>query len=225
MTIYETNFSDQSLGSPPDNWTERWNESDGNLNIISSIYQGGKALHVNGTSIDDYFVSWDDCGSPEDVEVLMFCKPDYWSSSHNFGIIVRASGGTDTENGYGVRTYHHDRTYFNRYLDGSMVQVTYTDVDFFYNDTDCYWFRFSVIGDAVKIKVWNNKTPEPEIWTIERTDTNISSGGWVGLHTRASSVTDPEVYWFAVSDDGSTIPVPEIYLSSNKKASNVIINC
>jgi len=82
-------------------------------------------------------------------------------------------------------------------------------VSCYLENSNYYWIRFQVIGTALKAKIWSYDEIEPADWSIEDTDSNISTGGWVGIG--GYSVADTYCYYFACDTSGTTAAIPAAY--------------
>jgi len=205
--LVETDFSEYTTGQPLSDWTERWETSD-----VSTIVQAGtweytigKELYLDNNVSQRYLATWDDLDGTTDCDVIALVKTAQ-TASQGIRIFCRASGATDSETGYFVVTLT-DEIRIGMYDDG--VASTLTSVPFHIEHNAYYWFRFQVIGTALKVKVWSYNEIEPADWTLEDTDSTISSGGWVGIG--ASSAVDTYYYYFACDTSGTTATIPDAY--------------
>lgn len=81
------------------------------------------------------------------------------------------SGSSYPENGYGVSiNFGNFRVDLQSRENKSTVglgRVTLTPAEFAAMATDWHCIRLQAAGDTVKVKIWNDKDQEPEIWLIE----------------------------------------------------------
>ena len=67
--------------------------------------------------------------------------------------------------------------------------------------------KFQAIGTALKVRVWQADSVEPNDWTIETTDSSLTSG-YVGVGSLEAS-SNFAIDYFGV--DSSEIGLPEVY--------------
>jgi hypothetical protein len=211
-TFY-TNFSEYTTGSQPSDWTEKWNVNDASSTVESGSGLGSKELRINQTNANRYIISWDDIPTSEpNIEILAKVMTHQNTDTSSGCVILRASGTTttSTQNGYVFCiSASSDEAWIAKYAAGTYSIVGST-VGFSSSPNNWYWYRFRANGTSLQAKVWAGEiSDEPGNWTVERTDSSITSGGWTGV--RGLSLADyPYGDYFAVGTGGKTAPSPAI---------------
>jgi len=166
----------QALGSPPADWTEQWNTTVASIDVVADLGKN-RIMSVLHTSNNWYANSWDDIGSPADVEVLARVRWTY--GYYRCAYVVLRGSGTTNENGYlaSFQDYGTNSFYLYKMTNGSLTSLGYVTGTLELNTW--YWVRFRVEGTALKAKYWADGEAEPASWQIENTDATYASG-WVG---------------------------------------------
>jgi len=193
--LLKTDFSEYVAASPPDDWTEQYDGTDGTPDTVDvSVGYGGKVLNIDGTGVNNYGFSWDDVGTVTNAELLCrFRITD--TSNFDFNIFMRASGASGSEDCYWARAIvSSNKIAIGKLNSGSSTELgLYTGE--YVNANQYYWMRFRAWGTSLKLKVWSGRpADEPETWHVEVTDSDHSSG-WVGVaHTDISVEFDVDFY-------------------------------
>ena len=205
--VWYTDFSEYDTESPPDDWTERWHTTAAARDIVAGSGFGSKYYNIAASVQEKYMASWDDIGTPIDVEILARVRAD---SGGEWGqrLTVRASGTTTTEEGYWGTFDPVSNDYgIAKYISGGAGQLISGDSRTFEHDV-WYWVRFRVQGTSLKLKIWEGPyTHEPSSWDIETTDSDISGGGWVGFGCNDVSANS-DYDFMSVVEGGGTAPYP-----------------
>lgn len=217
VTEMETDFSEYTTGAPPTGWTERWDTASVTWDIAeSALYDGGKYLTQSVHSADARTLfSWDALDNHTDIELLYRIRTNdlfsYFASYFTY-LQVRASGASGTETSYMAILYYNS---FDMQLHiGKYVSGTYTSLGTYIIDDLALWgwkksthylVRLSVVGTAIKAKVWPDGTPEPG-WLVEATDASIASGTWAGI---GEFYNTEEIYYGFISAglEGESAPL------------------
>ena len=209
MTLYKTDFSEYTTGNQPSDWTERWNINDGSASIAEIADSiGGKVLTLSKTNTSRYALSWNDVGTPADIEVLVRARRTT-NDNQLVRIYIRGSGSVSSESGYGVfwdsaaggwRVHKYvNGVYSGLYLIIKSVALEY------------WWIRIRMQGTALKVKTWKDADQEPSNWNYEAVESSLSSG-WVGV----GAVYNYQYYdWFAAETDSGSWPILAPYELKN----------
>lgn len=216
-TSFVTDFSEYTTGAPPTGWTGRWATANVTWDIAdSTLFDGGKYLTQSVHSADGRsLLSWDAVDDAVDIELLLRLKTsngfDGYADFFTY-LQARASGALGAENSYYVALFF--TTYSMEMRLGKYVAGTSISLGTHVIDEEEYWdfvknkvylVRLSVVGTAVKAKVWPDATPEPA-WQVEATDSDITTGGWAGIGEYTS---DREIYYdyLSVGIEGNPAPL------------------
>lgn len=209
MTIYSTDFSEYTLDTNLSDWTVQWGDSADisyKARSNSNPYRvSEKKLEFVDTGSDGRkVVTWDDVGSVADIDILAKIKMGSVIGTSAVRIYARVSGSDTTENCYFVQVLS---TSFgiHKYVAGTSLSVDFVDFNLSANDE--FWVRFSLVGTALKAKIWEKDSVEPDDWTIEVTDSSLSSG-LVGLGHYESTLTFYCDYFECVTVSGSATYPP-----------------
>jgi len=206
--IYWTDFTEYTIGQQPSDWTEQWDVDKATSLVTAGGEFGGKFVRIDHTetfpSGSRYALSWDDPGTPTDGEILALVRS---STPHNHcSLVLRGSGGLNTENGYQADlNFWDEEIRILRWLNGGysgLIAATSKTLDL---DT-WYWVRFQVRGTALKMKVWEYQTSEPESWDLSTSDLQLASG-WVGIFSSYDDARDFD-YFAYVPGTCASVPVP-----------------
>jgi hypothetical protein len=179
VTTYATDFSEYSLGSPPTGWTERWNTTQFQENIITGEGDG-RQLFFDMTSANyKCAYTWDSVGSPLNVDVLAKIK---WKSggNYNIGIGVRLTGAAGAEYGYVLwMDDSNNKAALREYVNGTGTEITSFSITL---TTDTYyWQRVRIVRGLILCKIWADGGSEPTDWGIIQGGVGATTAGPVGL--------------------------------------------
>jgi len=195
-----------------DNWTPRWAATTDDWGLVSDTeYEGDSALRFahDGSDSSRYAISWDEVGTPTDVEVLdKFRVPSFSSGSSNgyhARSHLRSSAEGDGENGYWVEVEAPQQGFrLGKYNAGE----TLTTLARFGTPAENTWYcrRFRAEGDELKVKIWEASDPEPSAWDVSWTDSDHDSG-WVGLGSWNADAVQSD--YIGIGTGGSSAPSPD----------------
>jgi hypothetical protein len=207
MALYKTDFSEYAIDDQPSDWTERWLTTYGSA-VVKAVDGGigGKSLYLVSAIANYYGLSWNDCGTPGDVELLVRGKRNN-SSGDVLHVFARGSGTTS-------------RNFYHLCQNGSVckfaknVASAYTLLGSWNKCEELrwVWIRFRIQGSALKVKIWYDGDQEPAAWDREVTDASLSSG-WVGVG--GYSVGNTYFDWFAAETDSGAWPIVAPYEIKN----------
>lgn len=205
MTQFKTNFSEYALDVKPSDWTNQWNSSGEQFHIVTEVSQtvGDKILKIEEASSARRGLSWDDVGTPHDVEIFGRIRNENANYANTY-LVIRGFGAAGTESGYHFITYSNEFR-IGKYINGSVETVGAFDTPL---DNTWYNIRCRVSGEDIKAKAWEEYEIEPDSWDIEETDNSLSGEGWVGVggyQANYHSSTD----FFTVGTDGDEAPDPD----------------
>lgn len=182
MAVFSIDFSGETTGAPPANFTAQWTSSGETWAVREKAGAlGGKTLEHTRTTTARRGFSWDTPGATADGELLV-----RWSSQNlnadRFWLIIRGAGSAGAETGYVFRNTSNVSIQISKVVAGTLstigAAVTYSDLV----SAQWFWLRFRVNGSDIKAKIWAGEhLSEPAAWTIERTDTEIAASGWLGV--------------------------------------------
>lgn len=207
MTQFKTDFSEYAVDSKPSDWTPRWEASGEEFQVISEVSEtvGDKILHIDFPVSKYRALSWNDIGTPSDVEIFARIKSEN-TALDNARICIRGDGDTNNKIGY---TFHigGDDFYVGRFNANGYSYLDTFDSNTALDDT-WYNVRFRVSGESIKTKVWEEHENEPSTWNSEVSNSVVSGEGWAGVggyYTNYYSSTD----FFTVGTDGDSAPDPD----------------
>jgi hypothetical protein len=160
---------------------------------------GGTGMHT--------FLEWLVPDAANDIEVLTLLKRS--TLEINMGPLLRV-GGQETDNisGYFVGIRNNASEVRSRIwtttLRNNNLEVQH---DFDETVDTWFWIKGSVVGTAIKLRVWEEGTPEPTDWGLEFTDSTHTNGG-VGLGDFARTDDIQLVAWFSVGTGSDKAPTP-----------------
>jgi len=223
---YSTSFddSDYPISQFPPDWTERWTLGDSGEYTTMTVEHDSTGCSHGDQILDMVYTmfqsehaaaSFDDVGTPVDADVKARVRFLGGVDADSVGVVVR--GGEDSSGYYGYVASINERdnsirvTKFNGALSPTQVAKSYVapTIDFYSSTTPIpyvkrwYWIRLQVDGSDIKAKFWSDADPEPELWDIETTDSDVSVGGWAGVYNYAG---DGEVDWFGAGTSTDTPP-------------------
>lgn len=175
MAQFFTDFGEYATASGvPEGWTETWYSE--TVSIVESVEAtSGKLLRVTKSDSSRYALAWDDVGSVDDAEIYVrkLSTNDDTGRTHGGGI-VRAGGSAGSESGYhGVRIMVDDLR-LGRFSNGNFSELaTANDI----LDGPVWWhLRLQASGTDIRAKGWLDGNSEPSDWSIELTDSTLTSG-------------------------------------------------
>lgn len=188
------------------NWTPRWAATTADWSVATGTeYQGDAAMafEADGTDRTRYAISWDDVGTPGDVEVADRFRVPSFAAESNFGFHARVhlrSGTTNgDENGYWLEVdAPNDSFRLGKYTGGGTTTLARFGAP---EPAVFYHRRFRAEGDTVSAKVWPAGEAEPSAWDVQVTDTDHASG-WVGAGSYDPELSETDV--FSVGVDGAS---------------------
>lgn len=173
----------------------------------------GPEIRVTSASMLSY-----DVPTAADVEVLALIRPLEINDSLNpeaVRVFLRGSvvSGNRTLYQFGFRNLTAGDGGFNavaidRFVGGSGTNIL--NAEFHWELNKNFFLRFRAEGTSLKGKAWPATIAEPDEWTIELTDTNVSGDGFVGLHTSSVGPKAGLVNWFSVGLNGDSAPMPPL---------------
>jgi len=218
MATFRTYFTDCAVCVFPQasglNWTERlWAGShQGFIQVGGDL--GGQLLFLqcyNGFNPRSYLISWDDVGTPADVEVLGKMRTKNGFDEETCEMFVRASGALGANYEYYCCTAdnRNNRIRISKELSGG-AQAVLSSTFFGFIENTWIWMRFRVIGNSLKLKAWSDGSSEPVAWDIDIVDGDIGGGGWIGpgQHTPRIDDDGTDFDFFSVGTGGDIAPGP-----------------
>lgn len=184
----------------PGDWTEQYNTAG-----TFSVSSGDLTLDAGATN-DWRALTWNDLDGDSNranIEVLALIRFTSLSSTTQYPLIVRGSGGDETATLYAVGV--STTSSYIRYCSGSDTPVLVGNYAVSYTANTDYRIRFRVNGIAVQLKIWADGSGEPGSWDIDVTDSMVSAAGWNGVSKYSTSGA---CTWKALSygTNGDTAP-------------------
>lgn len=211
MAIYTTDFSeytvDVGLHIGAGDWTRHWGTTWGTVTCKDWGDYGDNAAVLYTTTSVRYASSWDDVGTPTDVEVLGRLRISS-DTNHICRLYVRGGGAYGSEDAYfGYIQPLTDKVGIHKYVAGVSTNIASGEKTI--DQDEWYWTRFRVSGEAVQLRVWSGEfSSEPVGWDIDETDSDISGSGWVGFGGGAESNYEAYTDWFSAATAGDEAEGP-----------------
>jgi len=216
MATYEKDFSSESTGAFPSDFTNRWSTNHSStVETADEPSFGGNSFRYNPLTLDARRLhSWDDIDSDanrDDFDIICRWKINSQQSRNGiFYLIARASGALGSENCYfvqvGVSNYS-----IRKYVSGSLSSIATGTLPMSSSqfDDSYNWIRFRGNSTTLQCKFWSSSLPEPYSWDIEATDSSIASAGWVGIGGYDDiSSSYIEVDYIGVGTNGDSLSLP-----------------
>lgn len=199
--VIPVDLSAMSPHQPPIGWREVW--SPGYWVMVD--YHGFRALRSSAASSGNQGLVSDQAGNTVNAEVLArVLSSDFGPSSRN-RLILRASGGPDSQIGYAL-DLREEGLRFTRFLDGRRETVGSIQ-PFSWEANRWYWLRFRVHGNELSMKGWPDGDPEPDDWLYSAHDGYIQQAARVGLAVYQSGNRD--FSHIVIATGGASAPSPE----------------
>lgn len=206
-----TTGGDSTDGSSTDDgaWTLRWDSVPEDWSVVSGPeFDGGYALEHDhgGSERARRAISWDEAGTPADVEVLDKVRVPAFTDGVDLGyharVHLRSSSRNGAEVGYWLELESAANSFrLARYTETGMATLrrfgTPEENTFFYR-------RFRAEGETLKAKAWPASEPEPDGWDAEVTD-STHTDGWVGVGSFDTGTVQTDVV--SVATGGESAPV------------------
>lgn len=220
MAIYSIDFSGETTGAAPANFTPRWTTTGETWAVREKAGAlGGKCLEHTRTTTARRLLSWDAIdadGSNDDSEILVRWRSTSATSADQFSLVLRGSGAAGSETAYIFYNANQTTVRIARIVAGTITTIASANLADSLTSNNWFWFRFRVNGTALKAKGWvGDHQTEPAAWTIETTDANISGTGWVGVGNSATTGTrDYDDIAAATAGDTAAFPVSaEVFIT------------
>lgn len=197
MVSITTDFSGQTPGTQPAGWTERWENTHHEWEVVENVLAAGQRVIRCTVPADTYdwgLLSWDAVDADPDMgasEILMKARG-------RVGAVLCGSG----------TTYGHEETPLNGYLllqdySGTIFVYKLSGQDDVYvgtlhvtafDPTSWQHLRFKVAGGVITAKHWNAGDPEPTSWQLLVNDPSAPlAPGWAGIAV-ITAPSDPDLY-------------------------------
>jgi hypothetical protein len=146
-----------------------------------------------------------------DVEILIAAAWDTApvGASHSLQVFLRKTAGVQTD--YGATLLHNvsdGKLYLSLIKQLATVTTTIAAgvvVGNSYTLGENWWIRFQVVGTTVRARAWEDGFSEPSTWQVVATDTDVTTGGEVGIKGLLGVGSSVAVTW---SIDQVTIQHP-----------------
>lgn len=212
MAQFSIDFSGETTGAAPANFTERWTATGDTWAVREKAGTlGGKCLEHTRTTTANRAFSWDTPGSDTNSEILVRWRTDAPTSTGQFWLTLRGSGAGGSEGGYIFRNTSGTAVQVGRMVAGTFTAIGATATISNLVSGEWYWLRFRVNGTDLKAKIWaGENVAEPSAWTIERTDATIAGAGWIAVGNAAATGTrDYDDIAVGTAGDTAVFPVSD----------------
>lgn len=204
---FSTDFSEDSLGTQPGGWTQRYSTTNATFEVVADVTApGGKTVDLSTVSaVYAPHALMLDGFSSADCEILALVRP-HAHDDEVLNLFARASGSSGSETYYTAAFVYGPAVRIARANSGSFNEISTQSYAWTANTR--YWLRFRLVGDSLKVKIWPYGGAEPGAWLIEATNASIAAAGEAGFGNRNNGTKDGDVAWFGASTNGETVPVP-----------------
>jgi hypothetical protein len=206
MSQFSTDFSEYSTGSAPSDWTLQWDAwTSASVETDASGSSFGDQVLRLYTGFSTSAISWDDLGTPTDVDITARIRVTDSGGFYGPGIVARASEDSNGKDGYyAVIDAGNNKLDLFKIVDNSptlLISAAAPSPAMLLSTW--YWIRFQLSGSALRVRFWRDGDPEPGSWQIDTTDSTFGSGGFAGI---MSKFEHSEVDWFGAGTGGSAPP-------------------
>lgn len=218
MAIYVEDFSSETIGAQPSNWTNRWRLTGSTLTTIEDPSGGSPSVKVaqlvdNTLSVSNLALfTYDPVISDADrqqAHVLVRVRPE---SGSLFRVIVRGGGSAGAESGYvfevdfsfsvktGFYIYNGTGADDSEYGGGDLNPTTVNG--------EWHWVRAVAYDDIYKLKVWREVEDEPDwqYWVRDDRYQTDSNAGWIGIAEAGNGQCDISHVFIATDKDAADQP-------------------
>lgn len=190
-------------------WTLRWDSDPADWSIVAgSEFDGGHALEHehSGSERTRRAISWDDAGTPADVEVLDKVRVPAFTDGVDLGYHARVHVRSSSRNGAELGYWVEFESAADSFRLASYTETGMTTLQRFGSpEPDTFFYRrFRAEGETLKVKAWPAAEPEPDGWDAEVTDSSHADG-WVGVGSFDTGAVRTDV--FSVATGGESAPV------------------
>lgn len=201
MAKHFTDFSEYPVGPAPSGWTQWWGANPFEVGVGNIL----RLYEVSGYPRSA--IAWDDVPESVDQEILVKYDP----RSTNILILSLRSAGTTSRDGY-VLFVRNDNNVLDLRRSLANHELTLGTAAFTVNNDTDYWVRFRVEGSTIKAKAWADGTAEPGTWTLERTNTELTSAGRMQVGMSGGTTDFAAIYQVGFASGGedapATMPLP-----------------
>lgn len=213
---YRTDFSEYQTGTPPNDWTARWDTNFPYSVVANPDSLGGKALRIGyGGAGGRNLFTWDaidDDPGRADVDLVMRARVVSSLSEGEMLFAARCSNDSAAR-ATGYRSGMRPRLSGGRYECGYYLNGGFSSfggtTSYTYRLGEWFWSRYKIEANQHFLKVWaGSHSDEPENWPSSTTQSSITAPGWVGIFRNADAIT--EVDFFSVGTGGQSAPGPAL---------------
>lgn len=217
MAQFYRDFAGEPTGAAPSGWTQRWN-APATWEVRDDAGERYLYLERGATNGEEYAVSWNEPGTPTDVEVfgLVETSEGQFSFVRQTLLYVRGSGAVGSEETYAAHLFVDSggtaEVRVGEWNGGALTAPSGADATFNWPTDTPIAIRYRVNGSTHSVKAWTPASPftdptgdEPGTWTFTFTDATISGAGWVAFGTHTGSEAN-RLYAIGVGTGGDTAP-------------------
>lgn len=207
MAQFFTDFSSDTVGSVPANWTVRSGSAGEHTIDTGQTGFGARYLKIDhDANWHTRFITWDEIGSVADIEVVM--RASFLVNSDDYTVDIGVRATTNAEN----------TGYFGQYklTSGAGALDTYRNVSGTFTQMgtapvsaggagSIHWVRMRVVGSDFYMRAWADGASEPATWDVTQAATHITAAGVMGLASIWANAT-MLIDLVGVGTDGDTAP-------------------
>jgi hypothetical protein len=187
-TTFATNFSGNTVGAFPDDWTDRGLLAAANSITVESD-NGDNVLRIDLPDQDPSVhrgISWDVPGTWADVRVEATLVP----GSGSVPAYITARGTAD-DTYYRLQLRHNEIEILS-VVDGDHLPLPLPggSASFSSSSSSTVHLEFEVEGDQLRARAWLSSESKPANWMIEITNSDITAPGWTGVGRLHEGVTN-----------------------------------
>lgn len=211
-----TDFSGNTTGEFPVDWTPRWEGEEAGATVIEGVSgaTGGKVLHIlsdGALKLRGFsFNPADAHADRANFEVWIRFQLNSSASNQFLHAFGRGSGAS-ISNAYlysGAVNRNSNRKNLNKRVNGSLTTIQFSSETI--NNGVWREMRVRGNGNTIQARHWLSAEAEPETWDFSATDNAISAAGWLGVMSGAFSsggqVDDVYIDAFGYGTGGDAAP-------------------
>ncbi len=191
--VYEDDFGEYAIASGiASGFTNQWSATNLTYSVQAQGISGsvsGQEMKMTVTSDAHRFASYNAVGNEYahvEVEAGLYVVAASGAATGQAGVVVRGGGTSSTQSGYVCRLLSTGGGAAGGGIElGYFVGGTFTAIAtaaFSWAVNTRYRMKLSAMHTDIKAKIWAASGSEPDDWTIEVWDEEISDAGYVGLY-------------------------------------------
>lgn len=205
---YFTDFSDQTPGDQPRDWSTQWVGGDYAVEFDPAASNGIVLAHPGSAEDERRGFSWDLLdGAIEEGMIQEIAFKWRGGADTQPRVVAQGSGAEGSETGYfgGVWAISSSSA-VGSFDDGSATSFSGEEGDTDHTAGDWWITRFRLEPEIrLMVRSWRAGAPEPSGWSREVSISSAHPQGWTGILAWGSGWTQYD--WFGVALDGGRAPV------------------